>query len=386
MEKQFKMVSIFSLATFAIGLSEFVIIGIIGHLLTEFNITLSQAGLLISTYALGISLGAPTVTYLTRKLNSKPLCITLLFFFSLLNLFSIFTQSFTLLLILRTFSGVIHGTFFSVASADISHIVGAKKASMAIALMFSGLTIAMVIGVPLSMYMVSLTSWIFPFVVVSVLSLFCALLMLNYLPKNFGILVKTYSPVNKSRIFDYKIIGLYTITFFGFGGGFYFYSYIEPWLSKIAHMSLYQIGITFGVIGFGSLLGNILGGILPQKLKIRNALSLLIIVQAICLILLLGVPSFIFIQSILLFWSIATFSLAPMVQTLAVTYSSNLPHRVSSSFNVAAFNLGISFSSYISTLNIQHYGLEKLPLGSIFLTLCTLPLVLLIFKTRYTTQ
>lgn len=382
MDNPFKIISIFSLAAFAIGLSEFIVIGIIGFLLTEFNITLSQAGLLISLYALGISLGAPTVTYLTRQLNSKTLCIALLLFFAFLNLSSIFTQSFTLLLILRACSGVIHGTFFSIASAEVPSLVGTKKAAMAIALMFSGLTIAMVIGVPLCMYLVSLTSWIFPFVVISILSVLCSLLMLSYLPKNFGITTQasTSSSSNKVKTSDVKILGLYAITFFGFGGGFYFYSYIEPWLSKIVHISLYQIGFTLGIIGFGSLLGNILGGLLPQKLQIRNALSLLIIVQVICLALLSWTTHLISIQFILLFWSISTFSLAPMVQALAVTYSSNLSARISASFNVAAFNLGISFSSYISTLSIQHYGLEKLPLGGTFLVLCALPLVLLVFK------
>ena len=332
MGKNFKTIFIFSLAAFAIGLSEFVVIGIIGNLLNEFNITLSQAGLIISVYALGISLGAPTLTYLTRKLNSKPLCVTLLFSFTLLNLLTISTHIFALLLFFRACSGVIHGTFFSIASAEVPKLVGEEKAPMAIALMFSGLTVAMVIGVPISMYMVNILSWYFPFIVISILSMISALLMMKYLPQNFGISITKLSFKELPKTFDLKILGLYAITFFGFGGGFYFYSYIEPWLSQNAHMSIYQIGLTFGIIGFGSLFGNILGGILPQKIKIKNILYLLLIIQIISLILLSIVSNFIVIQFVLLFWSISTFSLAPIVQTIAVTYSSNLLPRISASF------------------------------------------------------
>lgn len=381
MEKWFKTISIFSLAAFAIGLSEFIVIGIIGNLINALNITLSQAGLIISVYALGISLGAPTLTYLTRNFNSKMLCVVLLLVFSVLSLLTISTQVFALLLIFRACSGIVHGTFFSIASAEVPNFVDKEKVPMAIALMFSGLTIAMVIGVPLCMYIVSISDWFFPFLLISILSFICALLMLKYFPKCLSVL-SPIAPLEKAhQKVDLHILGLYAITFFGFGGGFYFYSYIEPWLSQMVQMPIYQIRLTFVCIGFGSLAGNILGGILQQKIKLKNALSLLILIQVICLILLpVAIPHFMLIQLVLVVWSISIFSLAPMVQTLAVTYSSNLPPRISASLNVAAFNFGISFFSYLSTLNIQYYGLEKLPIGGAFFVVCTLPVILFLFK------
>ena len=126
MKNSFFPIFTFSLAAFAIGLSEFIVIGVLGNIMSAFDVTLSEAGLLVSIYALGISIGAPIVTYLTHHINAKSLCIGLLALFSALGLATSLTTNFVVLLLLRAFSGIVHGTFFSVASASVSELVPKK--------------------------------------------------------------------------------------------------------------------------------------------------------------------------------------------------------------------------------------------------------------------
>uniref|UniRef100_UPI00148EF532 MFS transporter n=1 Tax=Acinetobacter oleivorans TaxID=1148157 RepID=UPI00148EF532 len=154
----------------------------------------------------------------------------------------------------------------------------------------------------------------------------------------------------------------------------------EPWLTQVNKMTIYQTSISFTIIGIGSLLGNILGGILPQKFKINLIFYSILILQIISLITMNFKINFYVTQLALFLWSVSAFSIAPIVQTLAISSFTSIYPRVSASFNVAAFNLGISFSSYISTLNINSLGLEQLPIGSIFLIILSLPIVYIIFN------
>ena len=380
MNMQIRLIFIFTLAAFCIGLSEFIIIGIVGNLIEQLNLTLSQVGLFISIYALGISLGAPILTVLTRNTKAKILFIILLLLFSIFNILLVSTKIFYLLLLFRACSGIIHGIFFSVASAEIPSLISQEKASLAIALMFSGLTIAMVIGVPASMYVVQLTDWHSPFIIIALISFIASLLIIKYLPTDFGYKTSLNRKFKVREILNFKMIGLYIITFFGFGGGFYFYSYIEPWLTQVNKMTIYQASISFIIIGIGSLLGNILGGLLPQKFKINLIFYSILILQISSLIIMNFKINFYITQLALFLWSVSTFSIAPIVQTLAISNFTSIYPRISASFNVAAFNLGISFSSYISTLNIDSFGLEQLPIGAIFLIILSLPIVYIIFN------
>lgn len=369
----------FSLAAFAVGLSEFIVIGIIGEMMVSFDVTLSSMGLAVSLYALGISFGAPLLTYLTRKSNGKFLCYWLLIVFSMLSFSISMTTSFTLLLALRIFSGVIHGTFFSIASSSVPKLVHDSQASVAIALMFSGLTVAMVLGVPAGMYIAEKSSWAVPFYIIGMAALAAAILIKRFVPSTFGLVQNTEEQVSFGK-YSKMQMGLYIITFFGFGGGFYFYSYAEPWLGNIGHLSPTQISFALGGVGLGALIGNIIGGMLLAKSGLKNSLLTALAMQVAGLISLEIFSGSLPILFFLFLWSIGAFAVAPIVQTAAVTVSSGNTPRFTASLNITAFNLGISGASYLSTLHVSWSGLDALPAGSALVVFIAIPVTAFLFR------
>ncbi|EPP5590961.1 MFS transporter [Vibrio cholerae] len=374
-----RSIATFSLAAFAVGLSEFIVIGLIGYMMFSFDVSLSKMGLAVSLYALGISFGAPLLTYLTRNNNGKSLCYWLLIFFAMLSISISITSSFTLLLVLRVFSGVIHGTFFSIASSSVPGLVHETQSCTAIALMFSGLTVAMVLGVPVGMYIAENSSWAVPFAIIGMMALTSAIFMKHLVPETFGLVLNTEKYLGFGKC-SKMLVGLYIITFFGFGGGFYFYSYAEPWLGQIGHLSSTQVGFALGLVGVGALLGNVIGGVLPAKTGLRNSLLAMLAIQFVGLTSLELFDGYLPVFVFLFLWSIGAFAVAPIVQTAAVTMSSGGSPRLAASLNITAFNLGISSASYLSTLHVSWSGLNSLPVCSALVVFIAIPVTAFFFR------
>ncbi|MBK4773123.1 MAG: MFS transporter, partial [Pantoea sp. Morm] len=138
-----------TISAFAIGTTEFVIVGLIPTIAEQLNITLPSAGMLVSIYALGVAVGAPVLTALTGKVPRKPLLIGFMVLFTLGNLVAWLAPNYETLVIARLLTGLAHGVFFSVGSTIATSLVSKEKAASAIAIMFGGLTVALVTGVPL---------------------------------------------------------------------------------------------------------------------------------------------------------------------------------------------------------------------------------------------
>ena len=139
-----------TLSAFAIGTTEFVIVGLIPTIAEQLHVSLPSAGLLVSLYALGVAIGAPLLTALTGKLPRKWLLVGLMALFTLGNLLAWQAPGYESLIVARVLTGLAHGVFFSVGSTIATGLVAKEKAASAIAIMFSGLTVALVTGVPVS--------------------------------------------------------------------------------------------------------------------------------------------------------------------------------------------------------------------------------------------
>jgi len=369
-----KPILAFTLAAFAVGLSEFIVIGLLGKMANAMGIPLAAAGFFVSVYALGISIGAPVVTILTCKISAKRLSVTLVVLFALFSLITGFSTSLAMVLVMRALAGIAHGTFFSVASASVPSLASTEKAPLTIALMFSGLTLSMVLGVPSGMAMAEVWGWTVAFVLISVLSAVAAALIAWLVPDSLGGSPDAASTAWPLAELAPQRLRLYAVTVFGFGGGFLFFSYAEPWLAEVADFSTTRIGLGLGLVGLGSLVGNITGGMLPDKLGLRSALAVMVLVQVAALtglgLLTPGLPAEIFMFA----WSIAAFSIAPMVQTAAVSESGESSPRIAASFNVTAFNIGISGASYLATRQVAWDGLDYLPVTAGILVLIAAPL------------
>ncbi len=173
-----------TLSAFAIGTTEFVIVGLIPTIAEQLNVSLPSAGLLVSLYALGVAIGAPVLTALTGKVPRKWLLVGLMALFTAGNLLAWQAPGYESLILARILTGLAHGVFFSVGSTIATGLVAKEKAASAIAIMFSGLTIALVTGVPLGTWIGQVFGWRDTFLVVSLLGLVAMVGSLLLIPNN----------------------------------------------------------------------------------------------------------------------------------------------------------------------------------------------------------
>ncbi len=165
-----------------IGITEFVMMGLLPDIAKDLNVTIPQAGYLISAYALGVVIGAPLLVGIAGKYPPKKILIALMILFTVFNAFSAFAPTFETLFIARLFSGLPHGAFFGVGSVVASRIAEKGKTAQAVSLMFAGLTVANVIGVPLGTFIGHNFSWRFSFAIVVLVGLVTLLSLKAWLP------------------------------------------------------------------------------------------------------------------------------------------------------------------------------------------------------------
>jgi len=158
-----------AISAFAIGSTEFISVGLMPLLIQSFHISIAQAGLTVSVYALGIMVGAPLMTLLTGQINRHTLMIIIMLLFILGNLVAAFAPAFIVLLAGRVIAALAHGIFMTVASVIAADVVAPSKRASAIAVMFTGLTVATVTGVPLGTMIGQLGGWRWSFIFISVI-------------------------------------------------------------------------------------------------------------------------------------------------------------------------------------------------------------------------
>ena len=156
-----------TISAFAIGTTEFVIVGLLPTMAADLGVSLTSAGLLVSLYALGVAIGAPVLTALTGKLPRKTLLLALMALFTVGNLVAWQAPSYEALVVARILTGLAHGVFFSIGSTIATGLVPREKAASAIAIMFTGLTVALVTGVPLGTFIGQNYGWRATFLAVS---------------------------------------------------------------------------------------------------------------------------------------------------------------------------------------------------------------------------
>ncbi|EBH0780620.1 MFS transporter [Salmonella enterica] len=369
------MMMVLAATTFSAGLSEFIVIGLLGKMADELNVPLSQMGLLVTAYAAGIAIGAPLLTRMTLSLCARSLTVGLMLLFATVSAASATTSSLWGLLAMRIFAGAIHGAYFSIASASLSTIYDERRTPIAIALMFSGLTLSMVIGVPLGMLAAANYGWQAPFLAIATVACVSGGLLWYVLPEKFGPALSP--PRGRSllwnALFNPALIRPYCFTVLAFGGGFVFFSYVEPWLSRVAALDAPAVALSLSLVGGGSLVGNILGGVLPGKLGLQKALIIAVLLQCSGLAGLFWEGGGFSPVPFLLLWSLGAFATAPMVQNWAIVDADKSNARLSASFNVSAFNFGLSLSSFIATRQVELNGVAHLPVTAALMVALALP-------------
>ena len=226
-----------TISAFAVGTTEFVIVGLIPTIASDLGVSLPSAGLLVSLYALGVTIGAPVLTALTGKLPRKTLLLSLLVLFTAGNLLAAFAPSYLALVTARFITGLAHGVFFAIASTIATKLVPKDKESSAIALVFLGLTVALVTGVPLGTWIGQNFGWHATFFGVVVLALIglgaSALLVPSNLESDEPPSLRQQAQVLTSP----RLLLVYLITAVGYGGNFIAFTYLAPMLTDVTGLS-----------------------------------------------------------------------------------------------------------------------------------------------------
>ena len=354
-----------TLSAFAIGTTEFVIVGLIPTIAEQLNVSLPSAGLLVSLYALGVAIGAPILTALTGKLPRKWLLVGLMALFTAGNLLAWQAPGYESLIVARILTGLAHGVFFSVGSTIATGLVAKEKAASAIAIMFSGLTVALVTGVPLGTWIGQVFGWRETFLVVSALGVIAMagslLLIPNNLPKGAASSIREQLAVLTKK----PLLMVYAKTALGYGGAFTAFTFLAPILQQVSGFGANAVSLILLVYGVSVAVGNIWGGKLADKMGPLPALKLMFGGLALILLMLtFTAPHPVLAVFTVLVWGPYAYGYVPGLQVLVVKQAViHTPNAVdvASGLNIAAFNVGIALGSVVGGFVVKHLGLMHTP-------------------------
>lgn len=366
------------ISTFAIGTSEFVIIGLLPEVAADLDVTVSLAGLVVSAYALGITFGAPILTALAGAARPRSLLLGLMAIFICGNLLAAISPGYGLLITARVLTAFAHSVFFSIGATIAAGLAPPGRSGSAIALMFTGLTVAMVTGVPLGTLIGQDFGWRVTFASVGGLGVIAFLALLTLLPRSLS-MVRPPRLSDQFRAFTSgRLILVMGITALGFGGSFVSFTYLAPILRDVSGFSEHAVGLILVLYGLGIALGNILGGRLADRGPVP-AITWLFLMQ----ILALAAFHFTMPFAPLALGNLAVISFLTFAPVSALQlYILRLARKVSpeaesvaSAMNISAFNIGIAFGSWLGgmVINFAEGGLAWTPLiGSLLVVLALL--------------
>lgn len=362
-----------TIAAYAIGTTEFVIVGLLPTVAGDLGITLPLAGLIVSVYALGVTFGAPVITALTGRIERKPLLVGLMALFIGGNVLAALSPTYELLLVARVISAFSHGVFFSVGATIAAGLVPENRRASAIAMMFMGLTVAIVTGVPLGTFIGQEFGWRATFWAVSGLGAIALAAIAALLPATLE-KAPPASLMDQVRVLGSgRLLIVFAMTALGYGGTFVTFTFLAPMLQEITGFAASSVSLVLVLYGLAIAFGNIAGGRIADRNPVR-ALATLFALQAIVLVALSysivsTVPALITLAAL----GFLSFATVPGLQLYVVELAKR--HRpgavdVASALNIAAFNLGIAAGAWIGGLVVASpLGLGATPwVGAILVT------------------
>lgn len=354
-----------TISAFAIGTTEFVIVGLVQTIAEQLSISLPSAGLLVSIYALGVAIGAPVLTALTGKLPRKQLLMALMVLFTIGNLLAWQAPGYMTLVIARLLTGLAHGVFFSIGSTIATSLVPKEKAASAIAIMFGGLTVALVTGVPLGTFIGQHFGWRETFLAVSMLGVIAIIASAILVPRNIPSRAAASLSEQLKVLTHPRLLMIYAITALGYGGVFTAFTFLTPMMQDLAGFTPNAVSLILLGYGIAVAIGNIWGGKLADKHGAVPALKFIFAALAALLIVFQFTASIQYAAlATVLVMGIFAFGNVPGLQVYVVQKAEQYTPAavdVASGLNIAAFNVGIALGSIIGGQTVEHYGLAQTP-------------------------
>lgn len=337
-----------ALSAFCMGVAELAMAGILSNLADFFHISLSQAGYLTTLYAIGVIIGAPLLTIPLSSLHRKAQLSINIGIFALGNFIIFLSSDFYLTAFARFVCGCMHGVFFVIATLTCTQVAQKGKASQALSLMISGLTISMVSGVPLGTIIGNTYGYKFLFLLITLLSIAVLLSITFLMPPNIQG-QKTRLNGLLDGLKSLQMWRAFLITAGFCGSIFTFYTYVEPFFIDLGGLSHQELSLILLIYGLFGILGNLFGGKLADS---KGEIPTLKLTLSLLSLSLLGlfftihfIPIAIFNFCMVSFWG---FSCVASIKILALqTAERYTPKNIESSIslNEASFNLGIAIAT-----------------------------------------
>ena len=370
---------ILALSAFAIGTTEFVIMGLLPDVASDLGVSIPGAGWLVTGYALGVAIGAPFMALATARLPRKAALVTLMGVFIIGNLLCALATDYNVLMFARVVTALCHGAFFGIGSVVAANLVPANRRASAVALMFTGLTLANVLGVPLGTALGQVYGWRSTFWAVTVIGVIALIGLIRFLP-----IKRDEEKLDmRAELAALKGAGIWlslSMTVLFSASMFALFTYVAPLLGDVTGVSPRGVTWTLLLIGLGLTLGNILGGKLADR---RLAATLMGVFAAMALIstaLSWTSTALIPAEITLFLWATAAFAAVPALQVNVVSFGRAAPNLVST-LNIGAFNLGNALGAWVGgTVIDQGLGLTRVPLAAAALAVLALIVTLITFS------
>ncbi|MFG3435890.1 MFS transporter [Nonomuraea sp. NPDC047897] len=339
-----------AISAFGIGTTEFIINGLLPELAADFGVTIPVAGLLVSGYALGVAVGGPPLTMLGGRLSRKTMLLALMVLFIAGNLLSALAPSYGVLMAGRILAAFAHGAYFGVGSVVAADLVAPQKRASAIALMFTGLTLANVLGVPLGTWIGQVFGWQATFwavVAIGLVGLIGVVALVPRQPRPTGGVLRELATFRKGGVWLALLM-----TVFGFAPVFAVITFIAPMMTGVGGFSSATVPVVMALFGVGLVVGNLVGGRLADRAvmpAIYGSVGLLTVLAAVLAVVAGNQIAFVVVITL---FGVAGFATVPPLQTRVLDAASGAP-TLASAANIGAFNVGNAIGSFAAGLTID---------------------------------
>ncbi|OHV88971.1 MFS transporter [Mesorhizobium sp. ORS 3428] len=367
---------------FGIGVTEFVIMGLLLDVSADLGVSISAAGLLISGYALGVVVGAPLLGALAGRLAKKTLLLALMVVFTVGNLACALAPDYWTLMAARVLTAFAHASFFGVGSVVATSLVAPNRKASAIALMFTGLTVANILGVPFGTWLGQAYGWRSTFLAVTLVGLVAFAVIALLVPRDEPVAANDESSEAELAVLARRpvLLGLLT-TVLSWVGVFAAFTYLAPLLTRISGFSEAAVSPILLVFGGGLVAGNLLGGRLADRHPVPTVIGTLVALSAVLLVMTAAMHQPIAaIVAVGLLGAAAFATVAPL-QIWVLEKAKGAGQGLASSFNIAAFNLGNAIGAWLGGFVIDRGpGLGAVTFVAGLVPLAVLAVVLLALR------
>jgi len=349
-----------ALASFGIGTTEFVIMGLLPDVALDLGVSIPDAGLLVTGYALGVTFGAPFLAIATARMDRRRALLLLISIFILGNLLCAIAPDYWLLMAARVVTAFCHGAFFGLGAVVASNLVAPHKRVQAIALMFSGLTLANVLGVPFGTALGQELGWRSTFWAVVAIGVFAATALYIALPRKIaastGSLWLEAKSLGKPQVLLAMLISVLAAA-----SMFSVFTYITPMLTDITGITPRQVTYVLLLFGVGLTVGNYIGGRLGDWRLMPAIIIAFTLLIAILVVFTETLTSVIPAVATVMLWGVVAFALVSPLQMRVVNEASDAPN-LASTLNQGAFNLGNAAGAWFGGIAItQGVSYQHIP-------------------------